>query len=160
MVATARALEARAALQEASMSTFDAARRRGARNLRWALLLGICVAALSGADAAFAQAGTERAGSRQLPTPTNLRITSPPTTASVQAAWDPSTSPSGSVDYHVEMDNFILTWWLGRNITSQTLTFGHDPGGTHTFSIWATDTFDPSLGSPRSNTITVTAPPE
>jgi hypothetical protein len=122
-----------------------------------ALLAGICTAAFVAANGAFAQAGGEGAAAQQTTAPTNLHTTSEPTTHSVSVAWNPSTSPSGSVDYHVTMDNGVLTWDLGRNITSAVLTWGDDPGGTHTFAVWATDTFDRANASPRSNTISVTA---
>jgi hypothetical protein len=124
------------------------------------LLVSLCVGALVTVDVAPAKTAAESAGPQEPTPPTNLRVVSGPTTAEVTVAWDPATSPSGSVDYHVEQDNFYSKWWIGRNTTSSRLQFGYDPGSTHTFSVLATDTFGPGFPLARSNTITVKVPSE
>jgi hypothetical protein len=128
-------------------------------HVKRALVVAICGAALVPAGNALARSDGAGQTSQRPPAPTNLHTTSEPTTHAVEVAWNRSSTPSGKVDYFVTMDGGVLTWRLGRNITSAVLVWGNDPGGTHTFAIWASDPSDPANPSRLSNRITVTAAP-
>jgi chitodextrinase len=87
-------------------------------------------------------------------TPTNLRVTSL-TQKSVTLAWDPSTDNSGSVTYSVNMGGQGLT--VPGSQTTYTIDW-LSPGRTYSFSVTAVDK---SLNvSGKSNTVTVTTPPD
>jgi len=112
---------------------------------------------------ALAVAGPVAAGKKPPPptgdktpptTPTNLRVTSLGQT-SVTLAWDPSTDNSGSFSYSVNKDGQGLTVPQGQ--TSYTIDW-LSAGRTYTFSVTATDSSLNTSG--KSNTVTVTTPPD
>ena len=87
-------------------------------------------------------------------TPTNLRVTSL-TQKSVTLAWNPSTDNSGSVTYSVNMGGQGLT------VPGSQPTYTIDwlsPGRTYSFYVTATDKSLNTSG--KSNTVTVTTPPD
>jgi chitodextrinase len=95
------------------------------------------------------------AGDSTPPTaPTNLRYTSL-SFKSVTLAWDPSTDNSGSFSYSVNKDGQGFTVPQGQT------TFTIDwlsPGRTYSFYVTAVDTSLNTSG--KSNTLTVTTPPD
>src|SRR5262245_23738506 len=87
-------------------------------------------------------------------TPANLRVTSL-TQTRVTLAWDASTDNSGSVTYSVNMSGQGLT------VPGSQPTYTIDwlsPGRTYSFYVTATDKSLNTSG--RSNTVTVTTPPD
>jgi chitodextrinase len=94
-------------------------------------------------------------GDKTAPTaPTNLRVTSLSQT-SVTLAWDPSTDNSGSFNYSVNKDGQGFT----VPGTQTTYTIGWlSPNQTYSFYVTAVDRSLNTSG--RSNTVTVTTPPD
>lgn len=111
---------------------------------------------------ASAVAGPVAAGKKPPPTgdrtpptaPTNLRVTSL-SHKSVTLAWDASTDNSGSVTYSLNKDGQGFTVPQGQ--TRYTIDW-LSPGRTYTFYVVARD--NALNQSPRSNTVTVTTPPD
>jgi chitodextrinase len=118
------------------------------RAARVAVILMV-LAALFGASPAFA------AADRKPPTkPTNLRATSL-TPHRVTLAWDPSTDNSGTFSYRVFV-SYGSTYSVPQ--TQTTFSLGLVPNNTYSFYVYAVD--GSGNKSLRSNTLTVTTPPD
>src|SRR5512134_2152992 len=92
---------------------------------------------------------------RKPPTrPANLRVTSL-TPHNVTLAWDPSTDNSGTFTYRV-----FVSWGSTTNLpqTQTTYSVGLVPANTYSFYVYAVD--GSGNVSQRSNTLTVTTPPD
>jgi fibronectin type 3 domain-containing protein len=87
-------------------------------------------------------------------TPTNLRVTNL-SQDSVTLAWDPSTDNSGSFSYQVVKDGQGFT--VPQTQTTYTIDW-LSPGRTYSFYVTAVDAALNQSG--RSNTVTVTTPPD
>ena len=92
---------------------------------------------------------------RKPPTrPANLRVTSL-TPHNVTLAWDPSTDNSGTFTYRV-----FVSWGSTTSLpqTQTTYSVGLVPANTYSFYVYAVD--GSGNVSQRSNTLTVTTPPD
>jgi chitodextrinase len=92
---------------------------------------------------------------RKPPTkPANLRVTSL-TPHRVTLAWDPSTDNSGTFTYRV-----FVSWGSTTTLpqTQTTYSVGQVPANTYSFYVYAVD--GSGNVSQRSNTLTVTTPPD
>ncbi len=92
---------------------------------------------------------------RKPPTkPTNLRATSL-TPHNVTLAWNPSTDDSGTFSYRVWV-SYGFTYTVAQ--TQTTFSLGLVPNNTYSFYVYAVD--GSGNVSQRSNTLTVTTPPD
>ena len=120
------------------------------RTTRVAAVLLVVLVSLFGTSPALA------ASDRKPPTkPANLRATSV-TAYNVTLAWDPSTDNSGTFSYRV-----FVSWGSTYTVPQTQTTFtvlGVVPNNTYSFYVYAVD--GSGNNSQRSNTLTVTTPPD
>ena len=119
------------------------------RTARVAASILVVLVSLFGTSSALA------ARDRKPPTkPANLRVTSL-TPHRVTLAWDPSTDNSGTFTYRV-----FVSWGTTTTLpqTQTTYTVGLVPANTYSFYVYAVD--ESGNVSQRSNTLTVTTPPD
>jgi chitodextrinase len=134
------------------------------RSWRAASVAAILVMLVSMFGASPASAGTESligqngpaAADRKPPTkPTNLRVTSL-TPYRVTLAWDPSRDNSGTFSYRL-----FVSWGSTYTVPQTQTTFtvlALAPNNTYSFYVYAVD--GSGNVSQRSNTVTVTTPPD
>ena len=131
------------------------AKKAVARRAAGSALALVLTLVVVGSVAAAKKPPPPPAGDSTPPTaPTNLRYTSL-SFKSVTLAWDPSTDNSGSLSYSVNKDGQGFTVPQGQT------TFTIDwlsPGRTYSFYVTAVDTSLNTSG--KSNTLTVTTPPD
>ena len=120
------------------------------RTTRVAAVILVVLVSLFGTSPALA------ARDRKPPTkPANLRVTSL-TPHNVTLAWDPSTDNSGTFSYRV-----FVSWGSTYTVPQTQTTFtvlGMVPANTYSFYVYAVD--GSGNISQRSNTLTVTTPPD
>src|SRR5919106_1333464 len=119
------------------------------RTTRVAAVILVVLVSLFGTSPALA------ARDRKPPTkPTNLRVTSL-TPHRVTLAWDPSTDDSGTFSYRV-----FVSWGSTTTLpqTQTTYSVSLVPANTYSFYVYAVD--GSGNVSQRSNTLTVTTPPD
>ena len=122
---------------------------------RTARLAAAILAVLAALVSFFGASPALAARDRKPPTrPTNLRATSL-TPHRVTLAWDPSTDDSGSFTYRV-----WASWGSTTTLpqTQTTYSVGLVPNNTYSFYVYAVD--GSGNVSQRSNTLTVTTPPD
>src|SRR5512134_3558291 len=118
------------------------------RTARVAAILVVLVSLFGTSPALAAQ-------DRKPPTkPANLRVTSL-TAHNITLAWDPSTDNSGTFSYRV-----FVSWGSTTTLpqTQTTYSLGLVPANTYSFYVYAVD--GSGNVSQRSNTLTVTTPPD
>jgi chitodextrinase len=118
------------------------------RTIRIATVLALALSVLTVSPALAAR-------DRKPPTrPTNLRVTSL-TPHGVTLAWNPSTDDSGTFTYRV-----WVSWGSTTTLpqTQTTYSVGLVPANTYSFYVYAVD--GSGNVSQRSNTLTVTTPPD
>jgi chitodextrinase len=119
------------------------------RTARVAAVILVVLISLFGTSTALA------ARDRKPPTkPTNLRVTSL-TAHNVTLAWNPSTDDSGTFSYRVWV-SYGSTYTVPQ--TQTTFSLGLVPNNTYSFYVYAVD--GSGNISQRSNTVTVTTPPD
>jgi chitodextrinase len=119
------------------------------RTARVAAVILVVLVSLFGTSPALA------ARDRKPPTkPNNLRVTSL-TAYNVTLAWDPSTDNSGTFSYRVFV-SYGSTYTVPQ--TQTTFSLGLVPANTYSFYVYAVD--GSGNVSQRSNTLTVTTPPD
>jgi chitodextrinase len=119
------------------------------RTTRVAAVILVVLVSLFGTSPALA------AKDRKPPTkPANLRVTSL-TAHNVMLAWNPSTDDSGTFSYRVFV-SYGFTYTVPQ--TQTTFSVGLVPANTYSFYVYAVD--GSGNVSQRSNTLTVTTPPD